>query len=123
MKWIILLLIIVVLVAVFTLRAAPGLSAEAARALLKQGALLVDVRTVGEFSAGHLPNAVNIPLGELEEKLPRLEPDRSRGLLLYCRSGRRSGIAERELRGLGYTNAFNLGSFEEARKITDGTAR
>jgi phage shock protein E len=117
MKLIIPLLVVALVVVVFTLKAAPGLSAEAARAQLKSGALLVDVRTVEEFSARHLPNAVNIPLGNLKEKLPQLEPDKSRGLLLYCRSGRRSGMAERELRQLGYTNAFNLGSFEQARKV------
>ena len=109
------------IIAVFatTLEAAPLISEAAAREHMKQGAMLVDVRTVREFEARHLTNAVNIPLAELKEKVPDRVPDKHRVLLLYCRSGRRSGIAERELRELGYTNAFNIGSFNQARKIVE----
>jgi phage shock protein E len=106
----------------FALRGSSALSESAAREQLRQGALLIDVRTAGEFSAGHLTNAINIPLDQLKQVLPRRVPDQGEALLLYCRSGRRSGIAERELRWLGYTNVFNLGSLDQARQITDGTS-
>ena len=120
MKWTLLLLIGVILAFVFKLRAAPVLPDTTAREHLKKGALLVDVRTVEEFNAGHLTNAVNIPLDQIKEALPRRVPDKSQVLLLHCRSGRRSGIAEKELRALGYTNAFNLGSYQQAEKIVSG---
>jgi phage shock protein E len=123
MKLLVFLVVAALLVVIFRVKAAPGLSVEAARERLKQGALVIDVRTVAEFQAGHLANAVNIPLDELKTGLPRRFPDRSTVLLLHCRSGRRSGIAEGQLHELGYTNAFNLGSFAQARKIVESPAR
>ena len=120
MKWTVLLLIGVLLAVVWKLRAAPVLPATTAREHLKKGALLVDVRTVEEFNTKHLTNAVNLPLGEIRETLPRRVPDKGTVLLLHCRSGRRSGTAEQQLRALGYTNAFNIGSFEQAEKIVSG---
>ena len=122
-KWLMLLIVAAVLLAVFTLKGAALMSAEKAREHLKDGALLIDVRTVEEFKTQHLANAVNIPLNEIKEAVPRRVKDKSRVLLLHCRSGRRSGIAEAELRSIGYTNAFNVGSYEQARKIVDGDKR
>jgi phage shock protein E len=122
MKWRIAWLAAGIAVLVLVLRAGPVLPELAARDQLSKGALLIDVRTVEEFNARHLTNAINIPLGELKETLPSRVPDKSRVLLLHCRSGRRSGIAERELREMGYTNAFNIGSFDQARKIVDGNS-
>jgi len=106
----------------FTLRsgASGTLPLESAREQLKQGALLVDVRTVAEYNAGHLTNAVNIPLDQVEKELPRRVKDKSKVVLVHCRSGRRSGIAEKELRALGYTNVFNIGSYEQAEKVVKG---
>lgn len=92
-------------------------SAQAARTHLKDGALVVDVRSPGEFSARHLPKAVNIPLDELQTRLPKRVPDKNQVLLLHCLSGTRSGMARRELKGMGYPNAFNLGSFGRAQRI------
>ena len=105
------------------LQAAPALTEAAARDYLKHGALVIDVRTVEEFQANHLTNGINIPLDELKVKLPRQVSDKSKVLLLHCRTGRRSGIAETQLREMGYTNAFNIGSFEQVQKIVTGTAR
>jgi phage shock protein E len=122
MKWSVLSIVVVMWGIVYALRAAPGMSIETAREHLRNGALLVDVRTAAEFQSGPLTNAVNIPLNELQEKLPARVPDRSRVMLLHCRSGRRSGIAEKELRALGYTNAFNIGSYGRAREIVGGKA-
>jgi phage shock protein E len=123
MKWTLLLFIGAILVIVFKLRAAPVLPAAAAREHLKKGALLVDVRTIEEFNAGHLTNAVNSPLDQIREALPHHVPDKSKVLLLHCRSGRRSGIAEQQLRALGYTNALNIGSYQQAEKIVNGAAQ
>ena len=123
MKWTLLVFAGAILFLVLTLRAAPELPLAAAREHLKKGALLVDVRTVEEFNAKHLTNAVNVPLDELKAKLPRRVIDKSRVLLLYCRSGRRSGLAEQQLRALGYTNSFNIGSYEQAGKVVDGATR
>ena len=117
LKLIFTLLATVVLVARFRFHARAELSEADARAQLKRGALVVDVRTVKEYQAGHLTNAVNIPLAELKEKPSGLGTNQAALILLYCQSGQRSRIAERELRALGYTNAFNIGSLKQARKI------
>ena len=115
-----LLFIAAIFVVVSTLRASPQLTEAEARARINQGALIVDVRTVEEFNAKHLTNVLNIPLAEVREKLPLVVTNQGQVILLHCRTGRRSGIAEGELRSMGYTNAFNIGSYERAEKIISG---
>jgi phage shock protein E len=88
-----------------------------AREHANRGALVVDVRTVAEYKAKSLPGVTNIPLAEVSRRLPGLVTNESQAVLLHCRTGRRSGIAERELRAIGYTNTFNIGSFEKAERI------
>lgn len=117
MKWILIVLAGLLMLGTFKLMAGQGLSVEAAREKLRQGARLIDVRTVEEFTSQRVSGAVNIPLDVVTSELPRQIPDKSAVLLLHCRSGRRSGIAEKELRSLGYTNVFNIGSFEQAQKV------
>ena len=117
MKKLFLLGTIVILGFMLELQAAPVLPEAIARDYLKNGALVIDVRTAGEFQAGHLTNTINIPLNELKEKLPRQVSDKSKVLLLHCQSGRRSSLAETQLRTMGYTNAFNLGSYARAESI------
>jgi len=96
----------------------PGqISAKDALAHLKNGALVIDVRSPGEFNSGHLPIAINLPLDEIETTLPRRVKDKGQVLLLHCQSGMRSGLAQRKLKGLGYTNTFNLGSYGRAESI------
>jgi phage shock protein E len=96
---------------------AGALSEAAAREQLQAGALLVDVRTPAEFGEKKLPGAINIPLDTIQTGITNHVTDKSKVVLLHCRTGRRSGIAEKELRALGYTNVFNLGSFEQAQKV------
>ena len=96
------------------------ISTKRAVAYLKDGALVIDVRSSPEFSAGHLPNAINLPLEEIEVALPRCVKDKNQVLLLHCQSGMRSGMAKKKLNELGYTNAFNLGSYGRAAKIVNG---
>jgi len=117
MDWIIIIVAAVILVVILLARRAAFASADVARKHLTEGALVIDVRSVEEFNGGHLPNAVNIPLDDLQEKLPRYVKDKQQVLLLHCLSGTRSGIARRQLRSMGYANVFNLGSFARARKI------
>jgi molybdopterin/thiamine biosynthesis adenylyltransferase/rhodanese-related sulfurtransferase len=73
-----------------------------------QGRLVVDVREPSEWNAGHVAGAVHIPLGELPGRLDADLPDRSTPLLLYCRSGARSGRAADFLVANGYTDVANL---------------
>jgi phage shock protein E len=90
---------------------------DTARDWLKKGAIVLDVRSEGEFSGGHLPGAINIPLDRLSAEIGRLAPDKDQPLLLHCLSGTRSGIGKGTLQKLGYRHVFNLGSYGRARQI------
>lgn len=83
---------------------------------MPSNALLLDVRSDAEFQAGHLPGAVNIAHTEIAEKIVNTASDKSTPIYLYCRSGRRVGIAMKTLKKIGYTTMYNLGGLEEAAK-------
>ena len=76
----------------------------------KTAHLLVDVRTAAEFADGHIKGARNIPVQELERKVRELPKDKP--IILYCRSGSRSGMALQILQTAGYTNIYNAGSLD-----------
>lgn len=85
------------------------ISGVRARELVGGGALLVDVRSKAEFASGHIDGAVNIPVSELEARLPELG-DKQSSIVLYCRSGARSARAKSFLESQGYTTVANLGA-------------
>jgi phage shock protein E len=114
-KEIVILAIVVILYSIW--KRSSQISTGSAVEHLKNGALLIDVRSPAEFSSGHLPNAINLPLEEIETSLPRRVKDKNQVLLLHCQSGMRSGVARSKLKGLGYTSAFNLGSYARAARI------
>ena len=117
MNWI-MILIIAVAIGLFLMIAKGGqISAKTAAEYLKSGALVIDVRTAGEFNSGHLAVAINLPLDGIGTTLPQRVTNKSQVLLLHCQSGMRSGMAQQKLKKLGYTNAFNLGSYSRAGKI------
>jgi len=86
---------------------------EEAQDMMSGNAIILDVRSREEFDEGHIPDAVLIPhesIGELAElKLP----DKNRTILVYCRSGRRSEIAARELVSMGYTQVYDFGGIQD----------
>jgi len=93
---------------------------KAAAEYLKNGALVIDVRSVAEFESGHLVQAINMPLDEIEACAPSLVKDKSQVLLLHCQSGIRSRMAVQRLAAIGYTKVFNLGSYERAFRVVCG---
>ena len=85
-------------------------------------ALLIDVREPDEFAVGHAENAKNIPLGDIEEgKLT--EATKTVKIYVYCRSGKRAGVAKTALEKQGYTNVENLGGLSDWREIGGRTAK
>lgn len=70
------------------------------------GLVVLDVRSPGEFAAGHVPGAINIPHDRIGERLA--EVPRDKDVVLYCQSGRRAGIAAQVLAEQGYTRLFHL---------------
>lgn len=117
MNWTIIAVITVAILLFLTISKAGQISARDATGYLKAGAPVIDVRSASEFNSGHLTNAINIPLGEITTAVPRRWPDKHQVLLLHCASGMRSGMAQKKLNSLGYTNAFNLGSYGRAKGI------
>lgn len=85
-----------------------------AQTLLAQGALLVDVRGKDEYDGGHLPNAVNLPLDNLQSHANTLK---QQNVLLYCASGMRSHIATELLKKEGVKTAYNLGAMERGKGL------
>ena len=71
--------------------------------------IVVDVRTPEEFEDGAYPDAINIPLDELMERLEELGDNTAREIIVYCASGARSAYAQRSLTQVGYSNVKNGG--------------
>ena len=108
MSWLFLVVIGLVIVGIWMWKR-PDIDSTAAHELVAKGGRLVDVRTPGEFAAGHLSGARNIPLYELGGRLGELEP-KDGPIVLYCASGTRSAMAKRTLKRAGFTGVHNLGS-------------
>lgn len=77
--------------------------------LIKDGALIVDVRTPQEFAGGHAKGAINIPLDQIPNSLQQLKDKKH--IIVCCRSGARSGQAQQFLVGNGFTNVTNGGAW------------
>lgn len=78
-------------------------------------AIWLDVRTPQEFSEGHVKSAVNIPFEQISDSISNVTTDKNSEILLYCRSGRRAGIAMSALHQLGYKNVKNLYTLDAAK--------
>lgn len=87
------------------------ISQEQAKNLMdsEENYIILDVRTVEEFSEGHIEGAILIPDYEIGEKAEETLPDKNQLILVYCRSGRRSKLASAELAEMGYTNVKEFG--------------
>lgn len=75
--------------------------------------VIVDVRRPDEFRLGHIKNAVNIPLGQLQEKAAQFLPDYQQEIIVYCLTGSRSIEAANILLSMGYRNVFDLGGIRD----------
>ena len=91
----------------------PG--SEAAVESAGDSIVYVDVRTQAEYDAGHVEGAIHIPHTEMEARHEELAPYSDQRIVVYCRSGRRSGIAERILESEGFDNVINGGGLRDLR--------
>ena len=87
---------------------------QARKAGSTQAELVVDVRTPGEFRSGQVKGAINIPLSEVKGRASEFGA-KDVAITVYCRSGRRSGIAKRILEDLGYSRVTNGGGLANMR--------
>src|SRR5438093_6914568 len=84
------------------------ISPPEAQARHAAGAKLIDVREQVEWDAGHVAGALFIPRGQLEQQIEAAVPDKATEIVLYCRSGARSGLGTQQLQQLGYTDVTNM---------------
>ena len=94
------------------------ISPEVLSAITHQ-ALIVDVRTPEEFADGHYPGAINIPHETILDGLNQLGVSQETPVILYCRSGNRSGQAELALKSKGFSQAKNAGGLEALLSATE----
>ena len=78
--------------------------------LVKDGAVILDVRSKGEFDGGHIRGAVNIPVDQLRNSLNRLK-DKRKPIITCCASGMRSASAKSILLASGYAEVYNGGGW------------
>jgi phage shock protein E len=120
-QWTMYILAFAGLIAFMVMRRRGQISKREAATYVKQGACVVDVRSPREFNSGHLLQALNAPLEELEGLVPQRIKNKERIILVHCRTGMRSKQAKVRLQKIGYPNVFILGSYERAFKIVSGT--
>jgi phage shock protein E len=77
---------------------------------LKEGAVILDVRTKGEYTQGHIKGSINIPVDQLSTNLGKLA-NKNNAIIACCASGMRSGVAEGILKSNGYNQVHNGGSW------------
>ena len=86
--------------------------------LVKNGAVVVDVRTTGEYAGGHVNGSLNIPLDQLKSNLKKFK-GKDQVIITCCASGIRSASAKNILKNAGYSNVHNGGSWYKVQnKIT-----
>lgn len=87
------------------------ISCEETKELIKEkNAQFIDVRTLPEFMSLQLPDAVNIPLDQIGQ-VAETQLDKSRPIIVFCRSGSRSSMAMQILQSMGFTDVHNMGSY------------
>ena len=97
------------LIAAFAAQAGPGaVDVKQGASLQSQGALLIDVREPDEYAQGHAPGSTLIPLGQLQRRLRELSARKDKPIALICRSGNRSGVAQKILEKAGFTRTVNI---------------
>ena len=79
----------------------------------KDEVLIIDVRSSEEYKAGHIPNAININVDELEGKLNEIEDYKNKPIIAYCNSGKKSGTAAEILVNNGFQDVTNAQGVKE----------
>lgn len=85
--------------------------------LVKNGAVILDVRTPGEYAGGHIKGSKNIPLQSLQQQLKNLPKDKA--IITCCASGMRSGSAKSMLQNNGFKEVYNGGGWSSLQSKID----
>lgn len=82
---------------------------------LNEGALIVDVRSIGEYATGHIKESINIPLEKMDTGIEKIK-NKNITIITCCASGMRSAAAKKILRSKGYTSVYNGGSWSHLQR-------
>ncbi len=85
------------------------------KSIIDEGAYLVDVRTAAEYAEGHVNGSVNIPLDSIANNLQQFSDKKN--IIVFCRSGNRSGQAKVILENNGIKNVTNGGTWQDVNKL------
>jgi len=89
--------------------------------LVKDGAIILDVRTSGEFSTGHIKGSINIPVNSLTHSIAKLKA-KNKPIITCCASGMRSATAKSILQSNSFSDVYNGGSWQRLNmKIKEST--
>jgi phage shock protein E len=91
------------------------LALAAAHSMAKD--IVIDVRTPQEYAGGHIEGAINIEHGSIAQEISKAGVGKDDTVVLYCQTGRRSGMALETLKGLGFSHASNAGGIAQARQL------
>ena len=81
----------------------PSISSEESQKVLSDNNYrFLDVRTDGEYSDGHIPNSIHIPLQDIQSRISEIEKIKDKKIIVYCRSGARSSMASKTLLKEGF---------------------
>jgi len=82
--------------------------------VIANGAVIIDVRTTGEYAGGHIKGSVNIPLAAIDSQMSKFKKDKP--IITCCASGMRSGSARSKLLASGFKEVYNAGSWYNLKK-------
>jgi len=83
--------------------------------LIEAGAVIIDVRSKGEFIAGNIPGSINMPIDQIATLSQKIK-DKNTSLITCCASGMRSASANKILKKIGYENVYNGGGWHSLLK-------
>ncbi|WP_148252420.1 rhodanese-like domain-containing protein [Aidingimonas lacisalsi] len=83
-------------------------SGEATQLINREDAVVIDIRDAGDFKAGHIAGAKNIPQSQLDNRLDKLEKFKETPVIVVCKHGQASGAAQAKLTKAGFSRAFKL---------------
>ena len=95
-----------------------GFGKNKIKAALKNGAVIIDVRTPHEFDQGKVPGSINIPVDRIATSIARIK-GMNKPIILCCESGMRSSTAKQILKSNGFKEVLNGGSWRSVLKISN----
>ncbi len=97
-----------------------GLGKGNLKAAIRNGAIIIDVRTGTEYDRGHLPDAFNIPAERVMESAERLKAAK-KPVIVCCNNGERSGIAVKKLKAAGLKEVYNGGDWKKLVPLVEAS--